>query len=44
MLDGNDLSDELLLTARQKTQLRNAFNNNMSTDLWFSKAQISEKI
>ena len=33
MLDGNDLPDELLLTARQKTQLRNAFNNNMSTDL-----------
>ena len=28
---GNDLHHELLLTARQKTKLRNAFNNNMST-------------
>ena len=33
MPGGNDLPDELLLTTRQKTQLRNAFNNNMSTDL-----------
>ena len=33
VLDGNDLPDELLLTTRQKTKLRNAFNNNMSTDL-----------
>ena len=32
MLDGNDLPHELLLTARKKTKLRNAFNNNMSTD------------
>ena len=31
--DGNDLPHELLLTARQKTKLRNAFNINMSTDL-----------
>ena len=30
---GNDLPYELLLTARQKTKLRNAFNNNMSTNL-----------
>ena len=35
---------ELLLTARQKTKLRNAFNNNMSTDLKLSKAQISKII
>ena len=28
MLDGNDLPHELLLTTRQKTKLRNAFNNN----------------
>ena len=28
---GNDLPHELLLTTRQKTKLRNAFNNNMST-------------
>ena len=32
MLDGNDLP-QLLLTTRQKPKLRNAFNNNMSTDL-----------
>ena len=37
---GNDLPHELLLTARQKPRLRNAFNNNMSTDLKLSKAQI----
>ena len=41
MFDGNDLPHELLLTARQKN-LRNAFNNNMSTDLKLSKAQISK--
>ena len=35
---------ELLLTTRQKTKLRNAFNNNMSTDLKLSKAQITEII
>ena len=40
MLTENDLPHELLLTARQKTKLRNAFNNNMSTDLRLSKAQI----
>ena len=33
---------ELLLTTRQKTKLRNAFNNNMSTDLKLSKVQISK--
>ena len=37
---GNDLPHELLLTTRQRTKLRNAFNNNMSTNLKFSKAQI----
>ena len=30
MFDGNDLPHELLLTTRQKTQLRNAFDNNTS--------------
>ena len=39
-LNRNDLPHELLLTTRQKTKLRNAFNNNMSTDLKFSGAQI----
>ena len=29
MSDGNDRSHELLLTTRQRTNLRNAFNNNM---------------
>ena len=44
ILDGNDLPHELLLTTRQKTKLRNAFNNSMSTDLRPSKAQISKII
>ena len=44
MLDGNDLPHELLLTTREKTKLGNAFNNNMSTDLTLSKAQISKII
>ena len=44
MIDGNDLPHELLPTARQKTKLWNAFNNNMSTDLKLSKAQISKII
>ena len=41
MFDGNNLPYELLLTTRQKIKLRNAFNNNMSTGLKLSKAQIS---
>ena len=44
MLNGNDRPHELLLTARQKTKLRNVFNSNMSTDLTLSKAQISKII
>ena len=44
MTNGNDLSHELFLTGRQKTELRNAFDNNMSTDLTLSKAQISKII
>ena len=44
MFDGNNLPHELLLTTRQKTKLRNAFNNNMSTDIKLSKAQISKII
>ena len=43
-LDGNDLPHELSLATRQKTKLRNAFNNNMSTDLKLSEAQISKMI
>ena len=44
MFNGNDLPHELLLTTRQKTKPRNAFNNNMSTDLNLAKAQISKII
>ena len=44
MLNGNDLPHELLLTTRKRTKLRNVFNNNMSTDLKLSKAQISKII
>ena len=44
MLNENNLPHELLLTTRQKTKLRNAFNNNMSTDLKLSKAQVSKII
>ena len=45
MFDGNNLPHESLLTRRQKTKLRNAFNNNnMSTDKKLSKAQITKII
>ena len=44
MFDGNNLPHELLLTTRQKTKLRNAFNNNMSADIKLSKAQITKII
>ena len=44
MFDGNNLPHELLLTARQKTKLRNAVNNNMSADIKLSKAQITKII
>ena len=42
MLDRNDLPHEFLLTTRQETKQRNAFNNNMSTDIKLSRAQISK--
>ena len=44
MFNGNDLPHQLLLTTRQKIKLRNAFKNNMSTDLKLSKAKISKII
>ena len=44
MFNGNNLLHELLLTTRQKTKVRNSFNNIMSTDLKLSKAQISKII
>ena len=44
MFNGNNLPHELLLTTRQTTKLRNAIENNMSTDTKLSKAQISKII
>ena len=44
MLSANNLPHELLLTTRQTTKLRNATENNMSTDIKLSKAQISKII
>ena len=44
MFKGNNLPHELLLTTRQKTKVRNAFENNMSTDTKLSEAQISKII
>ena len=40
----NELAHELLLTARQNIKLRNAINNNMSTDIKLSKAQLKKFI
>ena len=44
MFNGNNLTHELLLTTRQTTKLRNAIENNMSTDIKWSKAQICKVI
>ena len=44
MFKENDLPHEFLLATRQKTKTRNAFSNNMSTDIKFSKAQINRII
>ena len=44
MFNGNNLPHELLLTRRQKTNVKNAFNNNVSADLKLSKAQITKII
>ena len=38
------LPHELLLTTRQSTKLKNAINNNMTTDLKLSKAQTKKLI
>ena len=40
----DELSHELFLTTRQSTKLRNAINNNMDTDIKFSKAQLKKLI
>ena len=44
MFSANNLPHELLLTTRQTKKLRNAIENNMSTDIKLSKAQISKTI
>ena len=38
----NKRPHELLLTTRQNTKLRNAVNNNLTTDIKLSKAQIKK--
>ena len=40
--EDEELSHELFLTTRQTTKIRNDFNNNISTDIKLSKAQISK--
>ena len=40
----DELPHELFLTTRQSTKLRNAINNNMSTDIKFSRAQLQKLI
>ena len=44
MFNGNNLPHKLLLTTRQKVKLRNVFENNRSSDIKLSKAQISQII
>ena len=44
MFNSGNLPHELLLTTRQTTRLRNAIENNMSTDIKLGKAQISKII
>ena len=38
MFNGNNLPHELFLTTKQLTKLRNAIENNMSTDLKLSNS------
>ena len=44
MFNENNLAHDLLLATRQNTKLRNAFENNISTDIKLSRAQISKLI
>ena len=44
MLNGDNLPHKLLLITRQKSNLRNTFENNMSTDIKLAKAWISKII
>ena len=42
ILNGKKLPHGLLFRTRQKVKLRNAFENNMSTDVKLSRAQTSQ--
>ena len=42
MFNSDDLPHELFLTQRQTTKLRNYIENNMSSDIKLSKAQIKK--
>ena len=44
MFNGNDIPQDLLPTTRQKTKLRKAINNNMSTHLKLSTAQHHQQL
>ena len=44
IFSANNLPNELLLITRQTAKLRNAIENNMSTDIKLTKAQISKII
>ena len=41
MFNGDNLPHELLLTTRQKTKIRNVFNNNTSTNINFLKRKLT---
>ena len=41
-LNKDELPHELLLTTTQNTKLRNTINNNLTTDINLSKAQIKK--
>ena len=42
MFNRNDLPHELLLATRQKTKVRNAFNNNILTNLKLRTVEVSK--
>ena len=44
MFDGNNLPHKLLLTTIQTSRLRNSIENDMSTDIKLSRAQMSKII
>ena len=44
VFNGNNSPHELLLPTRQKTKLRNAFENNMSADIKLSNTEIAKII